>query len=617
MDEELKVIITAEISDLQSSLSEAQEAVSEFSTEAENAGSNTDSAFGKVSAAATAQFEIMRQAVGSAIDSVKEFVSNAVSYGDTVDKQSQKMGMSAQSFQEWSYVLQRNGADVSALKIGIRGITEDLGKMASGTDVNTAAYDALGVSLQNADGSMRSSEQVMRDCILSLADMDDTTQRNALAQQLFGRSYQELLPLLNSGSASINELIGVADEYAVISDENVKKSAELADAQLTMNSALQTAGSTLSGMLMPALSTLAVLVADVFTWLSEHSELVAGLAITIGVITAAIAAQNAVQAIKAAMDTAETAALMPLIAAKAADAAATIAALAPYLAIAAAIAAVIAIIVLCVQHWDEICAKVGEVAGKIKDFVMDMVEGVKQWFEDMKQAIHDKVEAVRNAVSEKFEAIKQAIHDKVEGAKEAVKEKFEAIRTGISDKVEAAKNAVKDKFEAIKSGISEKVQAAKDKVASTFEAVKSAITNPVEDAKNTVKSIIDKIKSFFNFSWSLPHLKLPHFSISGSFSLDPPSVPHFSIDWYAMGGVFDKPTLFGYDKRIGGLGEAGAEAIVPLEKNTKWLDKIAERLGGGNRPIYLMVDGKVFAQTTISTLNDLTKETGNLDLIIA
>jgi hypothetical protein len=617
MDEELKVIITAEISELESSLNEAQQAVSEFSTEAENAGNNTDSAFGKVSAAAVAQFEVMRSAVSSAVDSVKEFISNAVSYGDTVDKQSQKMQMSAKSYQEWDYVLQRNGASISALKIGMRGITEDLGKMASGTSVSTAAYDALGVSLQNADGSMRSSESVMRDCILSLADMDDTTQRNALAQQLFGRSFQELLPMLNSGSDSINELIGVADEYAVISDENVKKSADLADAQLTMNSAMQQAGSTLSGMLMPVLATLAVLVADVFTWISEHSELVAGLAVTIGVITAAIAAQNAVQAIKAAMDAAETASLMPLIAAKAADAAATIACLAPYLAIAAAIAAVIAIIVLCVQHWDEICAKVQEVAQKIKDFVLDMVESVKQWFEDMKQAIHDKVEAIKNAVSEKFEAIKQAIHDKIEAAKEAVREKFEAIKSSISEKVDAAKQAVHDKFEAIKTGISEKVQAAKDKVTSTFEAVKEAITRPVEAAKEKVKSIIDAIRGFFDFDWHLPHLKLPHFSISGSFSLDPPSVPHFSIDWYAMGGVFDKPTLFGYDKRVGGLGEAGAEAIVPLEKNTKWLDRIAERLNGGNRPVVLMVDGKVFAQTTIQTLNDLTKETGSLDLVIA
>jgi len=58
----------------------------------------------------------------------------------------------------------------------------------------------------------------------------------------------------------------------------------------------------------------------------------------------------------------------------------------------------------------------------------------------------------------------------------------------------------------------------------------------------------------------------------------PPSVPHISVNWYAKGGVFDTPTLFGYAGGLGGLGEAGAEAVVPLERNTEWLDKIAERL---------------------------------------
>ena len=110
---------------------------------------------------------------------------------------------------------------------------------------------------------------------------------------------------------------------------------------------------------------------------------------------------------------------------------------------------------------------------------------------------------------------------------------------------------------------------------------------------------------------------MPHVSISGSFSLVPPRVPKFSIEWYARGGVFDKPNLFGYGNgNIGGLGEDGAEAIVPLEKNTQWLDKIAERLAAkqGNIPIVLNVDGKTFAQTSIRAINDLTAQTGNLGI---
>ena len=129
--------------------------------------------------------------------------------------------------------------------------------------------------------------------------------------------------------------------------------------------------------------------------------------------------------------------------------------------------------------------------------------------------------------------------------------------------------------------------------------------------------MIDKIKGFFNFEWHLPKLKMPHINISGEFSLMPPKVPKFSIDWYAKGGVFDAPTLFNNGGRLSGLGEAGAEAIVPLENNTQWLDKISERLSskmGGSQPIIMQVDGKTFAEISVDSINALTRQRGSLAL---
>ena len=120
-----------------------------------------------------------------------------------------------------------------------------------------------------------------------------------------------------------------------------------------------------------------------------------------------------------------------------------------------------------------------------------------------------------------------------------------------------------------------------------------------------------------NFKWELPKIKLPHFSITGKFSLNPPQIPKFSVSWYKLGGIFDSPTLFPFgDGRIGGLGEDGAEAIVPLEKNTEWLDRIAEKLTqkSGSTPIILQVDGKTLAQTSIDSINQLTRQTGRLSL---
>ena len=104
-------------------------------------------------------------------------------------------------------------------------------------------------------------------------------------------------------------------------------------------------------------------------------------------------------------------------------------------------------------------------------------------------------------------------------------------------------------------------------ITDTFNDIKKAISDKINSAKESVHDAIEKIKGFFNFSWSLPKLKLPHISISGSFSLKPPSAPHFSIDWYAKamknGMILNNPTIFGMmDGKMLGGGEAGSETIV-------------------------------------------------------
>ena len=128
----------------------------------------------------------------------------------------------------------------------------------------------------------------------------------------------------------------------------------------------------------------------------------------------------------------------------------------------------------------------------------------------------------------------------------------------------------------------------------------------MDSAKNIVSSAIEKIKGFFNFEWSLPHLKLPHFSISGSFSLNPPSVPTFGIDWYAKGGILTQPTLFDYDPSTGRAkvgGEAGAEAVAPIDVLQGY---VAEAVASQNQALVEALETLIEAIENLD--NDLVKK---------
>ena len=348
-----------------------------------------------------------------------------------------------------------------------------------------------------------------------------------------------------------------------------------ADALAVVTPYIQNLGETLLPKLKTLLEGVTTGIQKAFEWASKHKPLLAAIAAAIGVVAAAITAYNVVQKVKALMAAKEVTSVIALTGAYIAQGAAMLVAIAPYVLVVAGITAIIAAIVLCVKHWDKIKAKVKAVWSSIKT-------------------------ATTNAVN-------------------AVKEKFSNLKTKTLEKINGLKSSAVEKFQSLKSSISSKVSGIVTSVTTKFDSIKSKIKTKIEGAKDAVKTAIDKIKGFFNFSWSLPKLKMPKISISGKFSINPPQVPKFSIAWNKLGGVFDSPTLFNYGGSLQGLGEDGAEAVVPLEKNTKWLDRLATMLmekQGGSRPIILQVDGKTFAQVSIDSINQLTKQTGNLGLNI-
>ena len=610
MNENLKVIISAEISNLKNNITQAKKEVSGFKDEVAKAKKNVDADISKMGQGiATATAGIAAGATAAAAG-IYKFATDTAATADEIDKMSQKIGISKTAYQEWDYICSQSGVDVGVFKNGIKTLTTVMDSANSGTESAIATFDALGLSWQDGNGKLKSQEQMMEEAITALAGMESGTERARLAQELFGKAGVELAPVLNSGAEGIEELRNRCHDLGLImSDETVNAGVVLGDTIDDVKSSFGAITDRLGAQFIPIIQEIAEMILEylptiedaintafdavekTINYIKEHQALFTAIAVAIGVIVTAIGAYNAIAAIKAAMDAAQVTTLAGLITAHLAHAAAVVASLAPYIAITAAIAAVIAIIVLCVKNWDTIKEKIKEVAEKVKKWIEDMVSKVKEKFQQMV---------------------------------DSAKEKFNSIKSAISEKIQAAKDAVLNKFNEIKSGIQTKIDNIKSAAQTKMESVKTALMKPIESARDLIKGIVDKIKGFFNFSVSLPHIKLPHFTISPSGwsvgDLLKGSIPSLGISWYAKGGVFDKPTLFGYGNgALGGLGENGAEAVVPLENNTQWLTKIADMLSarmGSGQPIYLTVDGKVFGEIAVDSINDLTRLRGSLPLKI-
>lgn len=186
--------------------------------------------------------------------------------------------------------------------------------------------------------------------------------------------------------------------------------------------------------------------------------------------------------------------------------------------------------------------------------------------------VSSKISAASSAVSSATSTITSVASSAWSSVSSTASSQWESIRSTINSKLSSAQSTVSSLMSGITSTMSSGLSSALSTVSGKFSSIYSTISSKMSAARDAVGNAISALKSKFNFSWSLPHLKLPHVSISGSFSINPPSVPHFGISWYKDGGILTRPTIFGAagNNLLAG-GEAGAEAVVPLA--TLW-DKL-------------------------------------------
>jgi phage-related minor tail protein len=259
--------------------------------------------------------------------------------------------------------------------------------------------------------------------------------------------------------------------------------------------------------------------------------------------------------------------------------------------------------------WNAVKNTTTTVFNAVKSFITTIWNAIKNaistaW-EFIKSVVSAAINNVKTNISNVFNAVKNTVSTIWNGIKNTISTVWNGIKSGVSSAVNGVKNTVSSVFESVKS-----------KVTSVWNGIKSAITKPIEEAKNKVKSVVDSIQGFFSgMKLQFPKIKMPHFSVTGKFSLDPPSVPKLGIEWYKEGGIMTKPTIFGMNgSSLMAGGEAGAEAILPIDKLEGYISNVVEKSvtvvnlqaladqieALANRPIEMNINGKHFATATAS-----------------
>ena len=257
--------------------------------------------------------------------------------------------------------------------------------------------------------------------------------------------------------------------------------------------------------------------------------------------------------------------------------------------------------------------KLTELKKKFSDRTSEIKSDWSSKFTSIKDTATNLMQTAKQNVSAKLDNMKAAYTEKGGGIKGIVSATFTGIKDTMNSIMSTANTLTGGKLDNIRSAFSNKLNSAKSTVSSVMENIKSTFSSKMEGAKSVVAKAIDRIKGFFKFSWSLPHLKMPHPKISGKFSLNPPSVPSFSLQWYKTGAIMNSPQIFGMNGNTllaGGEPETGGEAILPLTPFYTKLNDILDRKLAAVQQIqniyvenHTYIDGDEVSNRTVSKVD--------------
>lgn len=524
-------------------------------------------------------------------------VTKSSETADRIDKLSAKTGLSKQAFQEWDYVLGQNGIEIEKMQTGMKTLTANMDSAISGNENMASAFDSLGVSITNADGSMRGQEETMNDVILKLADMPNGTEKARLATELFGKAGVELMPMLNNGAAGIEELKERSHELGlVMSDEAVNAGVVFGDTLDDVKDSLGMVATKVGSEIMP-------IVQQMLDWILANMPTIQSVTSKVfevigKVVTGAGDVFNAVllPAFQLVFDWVQ--ANWPMIQEVMRNVFENMR-IAWEETLRPVFDALIGVLQtvwdVFMVAWPSIQTVFGIAFEAMKlawelllkpaiDALVEIVNFLKQKFDENMPAIQEIFQAMAQTIQWAWESYLKPAFEAIGAILSWVYDAFQTyilpvvglvidwfgqIALGIGDRMKVAQSQVDTAVQGIK-GFFDGLGQKKDDVVRWFEEMRSGISDKINAARDAVSTAVEAIKGFFNFTFSWPSIPMPSFAITPSGwkigDLLKGSIPDLSIAWNAAGGIFTKPTIFDTANGLQGVGEAGPEAILPLSK---------------------------------------------------
>jgi len=475
-------------------------------------------------------------------------------------------GLSTDSIQEWQYVANQAGVESEVMTNAVEGLVRKIPQLEQESKLVTEQLNKLGISFGDLK-TMSPDEQI--DTLMNLlADMEDPLDRNAVGAQLFGGAWKDLAPILGMGADGIAAVRQEARDLGIILDEDSIEKANEFRQQLDKLKASVSAiafsigadlgpilknelGPIINDVIIPAFKSMAEKIGLLVKWFANLSPgmqkvilAVTGLAAAIGPLLVVIGA--IASGISAVIGVAGTlAGALPALGT-------VFAALTgPIGIVVAAIAGLIAIGVAVHRNWDEIKAKAIEIWNKIKDSFTDTLNKIQQTFTNVWDGI--------KGFFKKWGA--ELILIAVGPAGWAV-----LLGRKLAENWDKIKAKALEIWNNLKTNLSKTWDSLLYSARNVWNNVKNAIVNPIETAKQKLMGIIRTIKNAFsNMKISIPKPKLPHVSVATRYkSLGGIRIPYpdFDLNWYKAGGIFRSPSVIG-------VGEAGDEVVIPLDKLPK------------------------------------------------